>query len=111
MIIIFPFWLIFGILFGLYAAKRNGLDVAKAAIYGLLLGPLAFLMLGASDNTRRQCPACTEWVKRAALVCKHCGSDISPRAMVQARRAAMEAAEKSRTTPRKEAIRLPQSLH
>jgi len=74
MVVIIPIigWSGFGAMLGAAAAKRNGLEMANAICWGFVLGPLAFLLFGATDSTQLQCPACAEWVKAEAAVCRHC---------------------------------------
>lgn len=73
-------WPLLGILIGIYTAQKKGFSPVGGALGGLLLGPLAFLMLFVSGITRgdaqKKCPHCAEWVKPEAKVCKHCGRDI-----------------------------------
>jgi hypothetical protein len=63
-------------------ANHKGHNFARwwvfGAVFFLLALPLS-LMLKQSEEARRKCPHCAEWVVREAKVCKHCGRDI-PRA-------------------------------
>jgi hypothetical protein len=74
------FWMLLGGAIGAAAAQKKGFSVGGGVAGGLLLGPFAVLMFGVSgvsqSNERRKCPACAEWVLRAATVCKHCGRDL-----------------------------------
>jgi len=86
------FWALIGALIGVAAAQKKGFSMVGGVLGGLLLGPLAFLMFFitgvSSGEANKKCPYCAEWVKKEAMVCKHCTRDISPRALVQARHAA-----------------------
>lgn len=66
-----------GALIGMRAAQTRGFSVARGVISGVLLGPLAFLMYFVAAEGRK-CPACAEWVKPEARVCKHCGAQLVP---------------------------------
>lgn len=67
-----------GATIGLSAAARNGFDPGTAALGGALLGPFALLLLATKSTTRRQCPACAEWVRIEAHVCRYCRSALPP---------------------------------
>lgn len=73
------YWILFGALIGISAAKRRGFDRASGAIGGMLLGPLAVLMFFASGD-RRKCPQCAEWIQKQANICPHCKSDVAVKA-------------------------------
>ena len=45
---------------------------------GALLGLGLIFAAGSSDGPTRTCPRCAETVRAAAVVCKHCGSELSP---------------------------------
>ena len=75
------FWLLLGALIGAYAGQRRGFSPLGGAVGGALLGPLAILMffisgISSADERGRKCPACAEWVKQDAKVCKHCRHDL-----------------------------------
>lgn len=75
------FWFVIGALIGAYAAQRKGFSIIGGVLGGALLGPLAILMFAVSSvssgDKQKKCPACAEWVKREAKVCKHCGKEIA----------------------------------
>ena len=90
----FLFWTLLGALLGVSASQKRGFSLAGGIIGGLLLGPLAFLLffvsgITAGDADKRKCPFCAEWVNGEAVACKHCGRDISPRAVYEARKASV----------------------
>jgi hypothetical protein len=68
-------WVLFGALIGVSAAQRRGLSTAAGIIGGMILGPLAVLMYLVSGD-RMRCPACAEWINKAAKICPHCKSDL-----------------------------------
>lgn len=74
------FWMLLGALIGVAAAQKKGFSVVGGIIGGLLLGPLAVLMFGVSGGggQRRKCPACAEWIRGAATICKHCHTRLPP---------------------------------
>jgi len=83
---LFLTWAFVGALVGFVAAQRKGLNVVGAVIGGALLGPLSFFMLSSgftgissSNEARRKCPFCAEWVQREAIVCPHCRRDLEQR--------------------------------
>ena len=99
-------WAIFGALIGYLASQKRGFSAIGGVVGGLLLGPLALLMflmdgIVSKNEKGKKCPFCAEWVKPDATICKHCGRDISPRAIVQARHAAEAAAKRPTETATK----------
>lgn len=65
-------------------APKKGKDKAPWFIFGLLTGPIALivLLLMPEDNMgmgQVKCPYCAEFVKREAIVCKHCRRDLVQR--------------------------------
>jgi len=94
------FWSLLGVLIGYAASQKRGFSPVGGVFGGILLGPLAFLMfavngIASAKERGKKCPYCAEWVKVEAVACKHCGRDISPPALVQARHAAMAAESQS----------------
>lgn len=84
--VIFLAWIFFGILVGIFASNRNRSGFAWG-VAAFLFSPLAtwllLLALGpgstpepAADYTSRPCPFCAEPIKKEAIKCKHCGSDV-----------------------------------
>lgn len=87
-------WIMCGVLTGVIASNK-GRSVGLWALYGFALGPLAVIHAFASHTnttqveadavaagTLRKCPFCAELVKREALICRHCRSEL-PRVDVE----------------------------
>lgn len=87
----FLFWIVFTVLVGVFAnAKKR--SVLGWCFISLIFSPLvAFLFLLVLPTVKpeepnlelvvaeeRICPYCAEPIKRAAIKCKHCGSDVAP---------------------------------
>lgn len=70
-------WVLFGALVGLAAAQWHRFRLAYGLIGGILLGPLALLMLLAR-RTHRLCPNCLAWLDDQATVCQRCLRDLAP---------------------------------
>lgn len=75
------FWAVIGGAIGYTASGRQGFSPVWGVIGGVLLGPLAVLMFAVDgvasvSDANKKCPRCSEWVKRDAVVCKHCHSEL-----------------------------------
>jgi len=76
------FWAAIGAAVGAAIGERKGrVDYGLCA--GALLGPLGWMLVAASPGKPsamglRKCPSCAEFVKKEALKCKHCQSDLEP---------------------------------
>lgn len=89
-IVILISWLIFAVVVGV-AANARGRSGFGWFLIALLISPLIALILvlvmkkvepqvarPAVPTDERPCPFCAETIKKAAIKCRHCGSDIPP---------------------------------
>lgn len=61
-------------------ARRKERSFAAWYVFGLALWPAAILAAVVVGNPhRRRCPRCAEPVRREAVVCPHCRTDLSSR--------------------------------
>ena len=57
------------------AKQREGAGI----LYGLLLGPLGWIVLMLFPSAGQKCPHCGGMAKKGAMVCCHCGRDLVKR--------------------------------
>lgn len=79
-------WIGLGIV-GAMIASSKGNNGCGGFVLGVLLGPIGLLIaFFSSDNENakrekdgytKKCPYCAEYVKKDAIVCKHCGRTFS----------------------------------
>jgi hypothetical protein len=82
-------WLLFGIVCGVIAETR-GLGPVKWFVIGLLIGPFGVvLVLVLPPNEKKleeaaleggkfaRCPYCAELIRHDAIICKHCGREVT----------------------------------
>ena len=77
---VFIFWVLCGIAAAMVASSK-GRSVGGWFFLGLILGPfgLLFALLAGKEGPaegERKCPFCAEFIKKEAVVCKHCGRDL-----------------------------------
>lgn len=84
-------WIVASLAVGYWNSTR-GHSFLAGFFFSLLLSPVIAALIIAvrkpntkkqeeraiSDGDLRKCPACAELVKREAIKCKHCGSDLKP---------------------------------
>jgi len=73
-------WLCCGIAAAMVASSK-GRSTGGWFFLGILLGPfgLIFALLAGKEGPaqgERKCPFCAEFIKKEAVVCKHCGRDL-----------------------------------
>jgi hypothetical protein len=63
-------------------ARRKGRNFTVWWLFGCLLFivalPYSLLLEQRETGSLKQCPFCREFIKRGALVCKHCGREVLP---------------------------------
>ena len=90
---IFFVWIILSIVVAMWAGGRGRSGFAWFLISALLSPFIAWLVLlvigkneaavekaAVTEGGMRKCPFCAELVKREAVKCKHCGSELTPEA-------------------------------
>lgn len=74
------FWITCGIAAAVVAGTKGNSGCAWFFI-GLLLGPiglvLSFAVGGSAGEKFRKCPMCAELIRREAVRCRWCGSDVA----------------------------------
>jgi hypothetical protein len=76
MLIVIVVWIAFGIFAGAIAARR-GRSRAVWTIFGLIFGPLAWLISVITPGATKKCPYCAESIRADAIVCRFCGRELS----------------------------------
>lgn len=69
-------WVVSMVLSTMIGASKG--SAIGGLLLGLFLGPVgALASLALQDNNRKECPFCKELIKRAAVKCPKCQSDLS----------------------------------
>lgn len=73
------FWIGYGLIFGLLGVLIGRVKNRRLAgfVFGLLLGPLGWLIVLVGPNLYPKCPECGGVVVPNARKCKNCGSVLS----------------------------------
>ena len=69
------YWIVINALIGgaIGARKKR---VGAGIIFGILLGPIGWILVAAGPNMGPKCPECGGDVVTGARKCKNCGSDL-----------------------------------
>ncbi|MEF3696432.1 zinc ribbon domain-containing protein [Desulfolutivibrio sp.] len=64
-------------------ASNKGMNTAGWFVLGFFFGPIALIVAlvlpkAGAGAGEKKCPYCAEYVKREAIICKHCGRNIAP---------------------------------
>ena len=71
----FWMWLILGPLIGAAIGQNKG-RLGAGLFFGLLLGPIGWLIVAVGPDNRRKCPQCKGAVPEGASKCMHCGATL-----------------------------------
>jgi hypothetical protein len=74
-------WIVFSVIAGVIAGAKGRSGVGYFAL-SMVLSPLVGVILAAAlprlepATDGRPCPYCAEPIRRAAVICRHCGRDV-----------------------------------
>jgi len=69
-------WAIIGALIGIAIGESKGRRIA-GFLFGLLLGPLGWLIIAVGPNMNPKCPLCGGVTVPRAVRCRNCGADLA----------------------------------
>ena len=68
-------WCLIGGLIGLLIGQTKG-RAGAGFFFGMLLGPLGWLVVAAGPSLKPKCPDCGGVIVEGARKCKNCGSEL-----------------------------------
>lgn len=71
----FWLWLFLGPLIGAAIGQKKK-RVGAGLFFGLILGPIGWLIIAVGPDHRRKCPECKGTVPEEAKKCMHCGTNL-----------------------------------
>ena len=70
-------WIVVNALIG-GAIGQTKNRVVAGVVFGVLLGPIGWLLVAVGPNLGRKCQECGGVVEKGVRKCKHCGSSLEP---------------------------------
>jgi len=70
-------WIVINALIG-GAIGQTKNRLGAGILFGILLGPIGWLLVAAGPNLGKKCPDCGGVIEKGYRKCKHCGSELEP---------------------------------